>query len=196
MNTAPKNPEPEVDYYGKQVQSVFRIGNVEKTREEIIEGHRYLHWKPEPQDDSLSVLAGWDLLRRENSYDLVHTIEIPAYSRNAASVLSGLSAWDTEKKEVLQFIADYQRNVREMTGRFDRSVSLDTVGISKFDRQMFIVPPHQVSETDDDDTEWMHQIITDIEEVVAVNPDERKDLIKNFLESLTNLGGNEDDNNS
>lgn len=175
----PHNPEAG---FSTASGSAFRVGNPELTQEYFKDGRKILQWVAGDLDESLADLAGWKNLPHALPRDEMGCLEIPAGTRSASSVLSGMEAWEGEKAEVLSFVAEYEKHVSEKFGGVDVGVNLDTVAVTK-DRKFFIVPPHIVSREESDKSVWFMNWVKDLEQVLATEPS-RRDLIDDYFRKM------------
>lgn len=176
------------DNHPERVPGPLGIGQPNLSYEITIGGKRLLGWHLGEYDKTLQDVAGWAPIFRDESPERgIAYIEVPEGTRSAASVLSGLEAWDGEKSDVLKFIADYHRKVRTEFGATDMSVGLGSVAVTKEgtqeERQMFIVPPHHLSDGETNAINWEESIIADVRLVLRDEPT-RDQLLGEFIEGL------------
>lgn len=178
---------PGLEGFNK-VGSVFRIGKADRTLDLIQDNVRVLLWQPTREDSRLALAAGWE---GRIKHSLVHApyqaIGIPMGSRSAESILGGVEAWDDEKLEFINFIGGYSRAVREMTGKTDVSVSLETVARTA-EGEFFITPPHMLTDNAHKITEWQRKLALDIDTVMMAeeSPRSAHELAQRFIK-LTSL---------
>jgi hypothetical protein len=185
-NFTQDRPEQETSELG---ESAFRVGRDIVTEEIYKGGMRLFKWLPmetgQDASKSLASLAGWDQFPHGTGEDGIDFIELPAGTRNATSVLSGMEAWEGEKAEILEFVANYEREVLKEFNKFDLSVGFDTVGVTK-ERKMFIAPPNDLSDDPETMTEWVRGSVLDLNNILLADPNRMK-LITLYLRGLNDI---------
>jgi hypothetical protein len=181
-------PQPNSDPYlqGREMTPgpVFRIGQTDVSQEVMIDGERRFFWHVGERDNEFSKLAKWDVLDPADEGDGIASITIPEGTRSASSALGGVEAWSGEKDQILDFISGYARSVLREVHVVDGGLSLDTVGITRGNERMFVVPPHSVIEEALEAATWYEGLRSDIEDVLTADP--RKDeLVAKFRENMT-----------
>lgn len=166
--------------------SVFRIGNPRQTEEWSIDNRRVLKWLPSEEDFAYGEVAGWAELPNTVDEEGFGYIEIPAGTRSASSVLSGLEAWEGEKASILDFLVKYQTTLRRQFGVLDSSVTLETVAIAK-DRFMFVTPPHAATNDFEAMNTWHNELMKDLDKVLAIEPN-REELLSTYQRGIEVLG--------
>jgi hypothetical protein len=170
-----------------EVGSIFRVGNPSEIADVTVDGtERHLVWFAGPHDIALAGIANWRQYLRSDSRYSQHGLEvlrIPADTRPASSILSGVEAWEGEKSELLDWAASYVKNVgRIFPGSLDVGLSLSGIARSK-DGSVFIVPPHKIKSDPESQNEWKHRIISELNNALTTgeSPQQAHRLIQDFL---------------
>ncbi|HSD55835.1 MAG TPA: hypothetical protein VLA92_01645 [Candidatus Saccharimonadales bacterium] len=168
---------------------VFRIGSPDLGHEVVIDGERRFFWHVGPHDTRLAEVAGWSDLDATDEDDGIGSIKIPEDARSASSALGGMEARMGEKDQILGFVTKYANDVYKQFGAVDGSLSLDTVGVTRGNKKMFAVPPHNLMSVDNpaEYSGWYNALCTDLEDILMADP--RKDeLVARFRQDMPFAG--------
>ena len=178
----PENPRP--------LGPVFRVGIASQTMEYVRNDRRYFEWQVSEQDQALSGLAHWASLPtsvRKESFGEVGRIELPSSLRSASSALGGIEAFEGEKDAIVGFMVGYGKAVYEHFRAVDTNLLLDTVGVSRGNAEILMVPPHNLETNPDTIADWYSHLQFDIETVLEGDP-QKDALINSFREGMSFLG--------
>lgn len=170
----------------KEVQPpVYRLGDGQRNSEIIVGGHRVLTWGLTGEEKRVAHIAGWDTLAFQvREEDKKGYIFVPAGTRNARSVLSGMEAYEGEKTDIVSAAVDYLRDVKSAFGHEDTGFSWTSVGITPR-HNIFIAPPFlPVSSVYGDDImRWKFDIAEELR-ILLQNDSANAQLIENFRAEL------------
>lgn len=159
---------------------VFNVGMADVSRGYVRNGVRYFEYQTSPDDERLSVLAGWNDFEREEVGEGVARLVLPSSMRSASSALGGIEAWPGEKQEIVDFVVSYAHGVhKELNGKSDVSLLLDTIGVNKGNRTTIVVPPHRLSADVQEVREWLSALQDDLATVLGNDP-ARNELLGRF----------------
>jgi hypothetical protein len=168
---------------------VFRIGRPDLAQETIIDGKRRFFWHVNSQDTQLAELAGWHRLDATDEGEGIGSIEIPDDARSASSALGGMEARMGEKDQILDFVSGYANTLYERFGAVDGSLSLDTVGVTRGNEKIFVVPPHNLLQVEDPAaySGWYDSMRADLEDILISDP-RRDELVSKFRQGMPFMG--------
>jgi hypothetical protein len=168
---------------------VFHVGLEEYSTEYVSGEKRYFEWQLSSDDENLSKLAGWaampfDLVPGENAQ--YGRLEMPTSLRSASSALGGVEAFEGEKKDIIDFIVTYTHSVYDSFRAADTSLQLDTIGVSRGNEEILVVPPHRLETNRETIVDWYLNMQADIETVLENEPN-RDELLNTFHAGLSFL---------
>lgn len=140
---------PEKSTEIRVVPPIFTLGKA-ATKHEYLQGDRRLvKWSLTGVEEKISGIAGWDKFPLEIIESKgTGIISIPEATRNGKSILSGVEAWEGEKRTVVDAVADYIDRVEAEIGGYDANLGWDSVGITP-ERNIFFTPPNIILRADD-----------------------------------------------
>lgn len=170
------------------VPPMFRLDG--KNRELINDGERIIIWELLGNERELARVAGIDRFDFRESGEGYGELHIPEGTRNASSVLSGVEAWEGEKKSIVSAVSAYIKYLRRFN-HFDRHLSWSTVGRTP-QNQIFIVPPYELStlntESEIEEANMLNsQLVNNLDVFLSQTGPDRSDLAKEFA---LNIGVN------
>jgi hypothetical protein len=180
---------------------VFRVGAPGYSGELSAEGRRLFYWAPSAEDHLFSEAAGWsNLVVPQTEWQTLNDqsqlvvpaawLELPSTTASASSVLAGTEAWLGQKKEVVDFVVGYAQRVYAEHNVVDTSVNLDTVGVTRGNEQIFVVPPHYAEHDQSTAGVWLSVVYHDLEAVLRTEPN-REELLNDFQNGMSFLNGDQ-----
>ncbi len=158
----------------------FKVGGPGTFDMLSLAGVRHFYWEPSVTDEHLKHMAGWgkyvDTSKATVTQDC---LTLPKTTRTAGAVLSGMQAWPTEKMEVVTFLADYVRRVYDKFGGVDQGLSLDTLGVSRGNEEIFALPPHNLVTDPTEVQQWAERLDHDLVQVLG-EEGQRDQLMEKF----------------
>lgn len=172
-------PTPEL-YNAREIAPHFRVGAAATHNLVTMDGKRHFMWNRGEDDMRFAELAGWQkLIDLDNTSDSRASLIIPTTVRPAGSVFGGMQAWPNEKEQVVNFMSSYIQRVHNELGGVDTGLSLNTVGVSRGNEEMLVLPPHNLQTDVNIIGAWAEALRTDMAQVLA--RDEQRSYLMEIL---------------
>jgi hypothetical protein len=166
---------------------VFNVGLAEYSQGYVANGIRYFEYQTSPDDERLSALAGWGNFPQETVHEGIARLVLPSSMRSASSALGGVEAWQGEKIEIVDFVVTYAQQVhKQLDGRVDSNLLLDTIGVDKGNKTTVVVPPHKLSTSLIEVYDWLAAFQDDLTTVLGNDP-AREELLGRFNHGMSFL---------